>query len=340
MAATGYNHRFSYPAAIREIPMKAIVYHRHGPPEVLQFEDVPKPVPADDQVLIRVHAAGLNPLDWRLMRAPFWFSAIMRVFTHQTVNQPGVDVAGIVESAGPGVTRFRIGDAVFGTCKGSCAEYACARESEIALKPENMTFDQAASVPVAALTALQGLRDHAGLKPGQLVLINGAAGGVGTFAVQIARSLGGEVTAVCSRQSSDRVRAIGAQHIIDYTREDFTRSQSRYDVIFDLIANHSPRECCRVLKPEGIFVGAGAPKSMLRMLLALLAIRVMPLFVSQRMVFFMAKRRAEDLNSIAELIASGKVIPVVDQIWPLHQTADAIRYLETGHARGKVVIQV
>lgn len=320
--------------------MKAIVYHRHGPPEVLQLEDLPKPMPADDQVLIRVHAAGLNPLDWRLMRAPFWFTAIMRAFRQQVVTQPGVDVAGIVESIGPRVTRFQPGDAVFGMCSGSCAEYACARESEIVLRPGNITFDQAASVPIAALTALQGLRDHAHLQPGQSVLINGAAGGVGTFAVQIARWLGAEITAVCSTRNLDLVRALGAQHVIDYTREDFTRSQSRYDVIFDLIANHSPRACLRVLAPEGILVGAGAPKSMFSMLFGLLTMRVLPWFVSQRMLFFMAKRRPDDLQLIAELMASGKLVPVIDQAWPLHETADAIRYLEQGHARGKVVIQV
>ena len=320
--------------------MKAIVYHRHGPPEVLQFEEVPKPVPADDQVLIRVHAAGLNPLDWRLMRAPLWFTAIMRRFTHEAVTQPGVDVAGIVESAGSAITLFRAGDAVFGVCKGACAEYACARESELVLKPGNISFDQAASVPVAALTALQGLRDHAHLQPGQSVLINGASGGVGTFAVQIARWLGAEITAVCSARNADLVRSLGAQHVIDYTRENFTRSQSRYDVLFDLIGNHSLRACCRVLKPTGVFVGAGAPKSMLSVMAGLLAIRIMPLFVTQKMTFFMAKRRAEDLNLIAELMASGKLVPVVDQTWPLHETADAIRYLEQGHARGKVVIQV
>lgn len=320
--------------------MKAVVYHRHGPPEVLRVEEVPKPIPANDQILIRVHAAGLNPLDWRLMRAPLWFTTVMRLFTHETVTQPGVDVAGIVEATGSGVRHFNIGDAVFGVCRGACAEYACARESEAVLKPGNITFDQAASVPVAALTALQGLRDHGRLQSGQSVLINGAAGGVGTFAIQIARWLDAEVTAVCSTQNIDRVRAIGAQHVIDYTRENFTRSQSRYDIIFDLVANHSPRACCRVLKPAGILVGAGAPKSMLRALLGMLTIRLLPLFVSQKMVFFMAKRRAEDLNLIGELIAGGKLVPVIDQTWPLNDTADAIRYLETGHARGKVVIQV
>lgn len=320
--------------------MKAIIYHRHGPPEVLQFEDVPKPIPADDQVLIRVHAAGLNPLDWRLMRAPLWFTAVMRAFTHETVSQPGVDVAGIVESVGSGTTRFKTGDAVFGLCKGACAEYACARASEVVFKPQNISFDQAASVPVAALTALQGLRDHAHLQTGQSVLINGAAGGVGTFAVQIARWLGAEVTAVCSTPNIDLARAIGAQHVIDYTREDFTRSQSRYDVIFDLITNHSVRACLHVLAPEGIYVAAGAPKNMFSVLVGLVTMRVLPWFVSHKMLFFMAKRRAEDLEVIAELIASGKVVPVIDQIWPLHETADAIRYLEQGHARGKVVIQV
>lgn len=320
--------------------MKAIVYHRHGPPEVLQLEEIPNPVPVNDQVLLRVLAAGLNPLDWRLMRAPIWFTTIMRLFTHETTSRPGVDVAGIVEGSGAAVTRFKLGDSVFGTCKGSCAEYACTAESELALKPPNISFAQAASVPIAALTALQGLRDHAQLRTGQKVLIIGAAGGVGSFAVQIARWLGAEVTAVCSTHNLDLVRSLGANHVVDYTREDFTRSAERYDVIFDLIADHSVLACLRVLAPEGVYVTAGAPKSMFRTLVGLLLMRVLPWFVSQRMLFFIAKRRAEDLKLIAELMESGDVVPVIDQTWPLRDTAEAIRYLERGHARGKVVIQV
>lgn len=320
--------------------MKAIVYHRHGPPEVLQLEEIPNPVPLDDQVLIRVLAAGLNPLDWRLMRAPLWFTTIVRAFTHEKVSRPGVDVAGIVEATGTRVTRFKAGDAVFGTCKGSCAEYACTSESELALKPANITFDQAAAVPVAAFTALQGLRDHGGVRPGQKVLIVGAAGGVGTFAVQIARWLGAQVTAVCSTRNLDLVRSLGASHVVDYTQEDFTRSTERYDVILDLIANRSVRACVRVLAPEGIYVAAGAPKGMFRLLLGLLMMRVLPWFVSQRTTFFMAKRRVEDLKLIGELMESGHVVPVIDQAWPLNETAEAIRYLEQGHARGKVVIHV
>ncbi|HET7347835.1 MAG TPA: NAD(P)-dependent alcohol dehydrogenase [Acidobacteriaceae bacterium] len=320
--------------------MKAIVYHRHGPPEVLQLEEIPNPVPLDDQVLIRVLAAGLNPLDWRLMRAPLWFTTIVRAFAHEKVSRPGVDVAGIVEATGTRVTRFKAGDAVFGTCKGSCAEYACTSESELALKPANITFDQAAAVPVAAFTALQGLRDHGGVRPGQKVLIVGAAGGVGTFAVQIARWLGAQVTAVCSTRNLDLVRSLGASHVVDYTQEDFTRSTERYDVILDLIANRSVRACVRLLTPKGIYVAAGAPKGMFRLLLGLLMMRVLPWFVSQRTTFFMAKRRVEDLKLIGELMESGHVVPVIDQAWPLNETAEAIRYLEQGHARGKVVIHV
>ena len=320
--------------------MKAILYHRHGPPEVLQFEDVPKPVPADDQVQIRVHAAGLNPLDWRLMRAPAWLVKIIQRFSKVKITRLGVDVAGIVESVGAKVTRFSPGDGVFGGCDGSCAEYACARESEIVLKPQNISFDQAASVPIAALTALQGLRDHALLQPGQYVLINGAAGGVGTFAVQIARWLGAEVTAVCSARNLDLVRALGAQHVIDYAREDFTRSRSQYDVIFDLVGNHALLACRRVLKPEGAYIAAAPPKNPIGMLMRMVGIRILPRFVSQKMLFFMAKNREEDLTVLAELLASGAIVPVIDQTWPLRETADAIRYLEQGHARGKVVIQV
>lgn len=320
--------------------MKAIIYHRHGPPEVLQLEEIQNPVPLEDQVLLRVLAAGLNPLDWRLMRAPLWFTAIMRVFTHETTSRPGVDVAGIVEATGARVTRFKPGDPVFGTCKGSCAEYACTSESELALKPANISFDQAAAVPIAAFTALQGLRDHAQLRSGQKVLIIGAAGGVGSFAVQIARWLGADVTAVCSTRNLDLVRSMGASHVIDYTREDFTRSAERYDAIFDLIADRSLRACLRVLTPNGVYVAVGAPKGMFNLLLGLLTMRVLPWFVGQKMLFFIAKRRPEDLKLIAELMASGNVVPVIDQTWPLHETAEAMRYLEQGHARGKVVIHV
>lgn len=320
--------------------MKAVMYHRHGPPEVLQLEEVPQPVPADDQVLIRVHAAGLNPLDWRLMRAPGWLIRIVQRFSGMKITRLGVDLAGVVEAVGDNVTRFRPGDAVFGGCDGACAEYACSRESQIVLKPENISFDQAASVTVAALTALQGLRDHGHLQPGQSVLINGAAGGVGTFAVQVARWLGAEVTAVCSTRNVELVRALGAQHVIDYTRENFTRSRSQYDVIFDLIANHPLRACRRVMPPNGIYIGAAPPKGLFRMLIGMIAIRILPRFVSQKFQFFMAKNRPEDMETIRDLLASGKVVPVVDQTWPLRETADAIRYLEQGHTRGKVVIQV
>jgi NADPH:quinone reductase-like Zn-dependent oxidoreductase len=320
--------------------MKAIVYHRQGGPEVLEYRDIPTPVPANDEVLIRVRAAALNPLDWRLMGAPAIVARLVGIATFGKFSMPGVDVAGVVKAVGAAVTQFKPGDEVFGAGKGSCAEFACARETEIALKPGELSLEQAASIPIGGWTALQGLRDHAGLKPGQKVLINGAAGGVGIFAVQIARWLGAEMTAVCSARNVDFVLSLGAQHAIDYTRDDFTRSDVRYDVIFDLVGHGSLHACRRVLKPGGIYVAIAPPKGAIRMFIRMPAIRVVPLFVSQKMKFFVAKRRPDDLRLLAGLMADGKIVPVIDRTVPLAETADAMRYLELGHARGKVVIAV
>ena len=253
---------------------------------------------------------------------------------------------------GPGVKRFKAGDEVFGVCTaggwlnkcdGAFAEYACTLETGLAMKPDNMTFEQAAAAPIAALTALQGLRDKGQIKSGQKVLINGAAGGVGTFAVQIAKTFGAEVTGVCSTRNVEMVRRIGADHVIDYTQMDFTKSAEKYNLIFDLVGNHSFVELRRVLVPKGIFVGAGvvgAPKSILGMVGGLLSTIVVSLFVSQRYATFVAKANTDDMDAIRELLASGKVTPVVDRAFDLSETAEALRYQDQGHARGKIVITV
>ena len=320
--------------------MKAIVYHSYGSPDVLKCEEIEKPAPKDNEVLVKVRAASLNPLDWRLMKGQ---PSALRIFfglRGPRFGQPGVDVAGAVESVGKNVTRFKPGDEVFGACRGACAEYASAPESRLAVKPSNVTFEQAASVNVAALTALQGLRDKGSLQSAQKVLINGAAGGVGTFAVQIAKWLGAQVTGVCSTRNLEMVRSIGADRVIDYTREDFTKSGQRYDVILDNVANHPLSAIRRVLNPKGRYIMVGAPHSpsMIELLGGLLKPLMLSLFVSQKLSFFIAKPNKEDMTMIGELISSGKVTPVIDRRYRLSEVPEAMRYLEEGHARGKVVI--
>jgi NADPH:quinone reductase-like Zn-dependent oxidoreductase len=332
--------------------MKAMVYHDYGSPDVLKCEEVEKPIPNDNQVLIRVRAAAVNPLDCGLMKGRPYFMRFLFGFPKPKVTRPGRDVAGEVQAVGQGVTQFKPGDKVFGVCTaggwlnkcdGAFAEYACTLESGIAMKPDNVTFAQAASAPIAALTALQGLRDKGQIKPGQKVLINGAAGGVGTFAVQIAKAFGAEVTGVCSTRNVEMVRRIGANHVVDYTQSDFTKTAEKYDLIFDLVGNHPFVELRRVLVPHGTFVGAGvvgAPKSFLGMMRGLVSTIVVSLFVSQRYATFMAKANTNDLNALRELMASGKVIPVVDRVFDLSETAEAMRYQDLGHARGKIVIAI
>jgi NADPH:quinone reductase-like Zn-dependent oxidoreductase len=319
--------------------MKAAVYTRYGPPDVVQIADVEKPVPKHDEVLIRVRAASVNPLDYHIMRGR---SYILRLLfgLRKPKMRPGRDVAGQVEVIGRNVTQFKPGDAVFGSCLGALAEYVCASESALVRKPDNVTFEQAASVPVAGFTALQGLRDKRKIQPGQKLLINGAAGGVGTFAVQIAKWFGAEVTGVCSTRNVDMVRSLGADQVIDYTREDFTQSGQRFDMIFDLVANHSLLECKRALNPKGICIGAGviAEPSMISVLAGWIIAPVLSLFVSQKFVMFMARSSKEDLTTLHELMKTGKVIPVIDRRYRLSEIPEAIRYLEEGHARGKVVI--
>jgi NADPH:quinone reductase-like Zn-dependent oxidoreductase len=323
--------------------MKAIVYHRYGSPDVLSCEEMAKPAPAENEVLIRVRAAAVNPYDWHFMRGePYAVRIMARGLRKPKDPRLGADVAGVIEAVGRNITQFKTGDGVFGSCKGAFAEYACASESKLAIKPDNVTFEQAASVPIAAFTALQGLRDKGKLQPGQKVLINGAAGGVGTFAVQIAKSFGAEVTGVCSTRNVEMVRSIGADQAVDYTQEDFTKSARRYDVILDCVGNHSFSECRRVLNPRGIYVGAGGTTDnwMIGPLTGALKALVLSWFVSQKQVMVLAKLSKEDLTIMGKLIESGKVTPVIDRSYSLREVPDAIRYLEAGHARGKVVITV
>jgi NADPH:quinone reductase-like Zn-dependent oxidoreductase len=322
--------------------LKAITYHRYGSPDVLDFEEVDEPVAKDDEVLIRVRAASVNPRDWHFMRGlPY----IMRPIGLRIPKDGGFgsDVAGQVEAVGKAVTRFRPGDEVFAhVLSGGFAEYTCVSEDVLGRKPANLTFEQAAAVPLAALTALQGLRDHGQIQAGQKVLIIGASGGVGTFAVQLGKSFGAEVTGLCSTRNLDLVRSIGADHVIDYTKEDFTQSGQKYDLIFQLAGTRSPSDCRRALTSKGklILSSGESDGRWIGPLDRIIKAVVLSPFVSQRLGPFEAKRSKEDLQVLKELIESGKVSPVIDRTYPLSETAEAVRYLEEGHARGKVVITV
>lgn len=325
--------------------MKAIVYCDYGTADVLKLEDVEKPVPADDELLVRVRAAAVNPFDWHFMRGTPYIVRIGAGLRKPVIMRLGVDFAGTVEAVGRNVTKFEPGADVFGGRTGAFAEYLIVREDgAVALKPSNVTFEQAASVPIAALTALQALRDGAKLQSGQKILINGASGGVGTFAVQIAKSFGAEVTGVCSGRNTAMVRSIGADQVIDYTREDYTQSGQRYDVIMDNVGNRSLLENKRVLNPEGqyILIGGGGPNEhqWIGPLAKLVEALVMRPFVSQKMGFFMAQMSKDDLTILGDLMQAGTVTPVIDRRYPLSEVPEAIRYLEEGHARGKVIITV
>ena len=323
--------------------MKAIVYRAYGSPDVLKLEDVERPTPADNEVLVKVHAASVNPLDWHYMRGTPYIVRMDAGLRKPKVTRLGVDYAGTVEAVGKNVTQFKPGDEVFGGRSGAFAQYLAAREDRaIVLKPANLTFEQAASVPVAAVTALQALRDKGKIQPGQKVLINGASGGVGTFAVQIAKSFGADVTGVCSTRNVDMVRSIGADHVIDYTREDFIQSGQRYDLILDMVGNHSLLEYRRVLNPKGIFVVVGGPSNgnWIGPLAGPIQAFLLSPFVSQTFVPFLAQLNKEDLTVLRDLIQAGKVTPVIDRRYSLTEIPAAIRYLEEGHARGKVVISL
>ena len=320
--------------------MKAIVYHDYGSPDVLQLEEIEKPVAADNEVLIKVRAASINPLDWHFMRGtPYIVRIVMTGLSKPKNPRLGVDVAGQVEAVGSTVTQFKPGDEVFGTCRGAFAEYVCTSESNLVIKPNNVTFEQAAAVPIAAFTALQGLRDKGKIQPGQKVLVNGASGGIGTFAVQIAKSYGAEVTAVCSTRNIEMVRSIGADRVIDYTREDFTKSEQQYDLIFDAIGNHSLSARRRLLSPKGICVMAGGPSGRWKMGLASgIKALVWSQFSSRKLIGLLAKASKEDLTILQNLMETGKIKPVIDRRYKLSELPEAIRYLEEGHAHGKVVI--
>lgn len=312
--------------------MKAIRYREYGPPDVLRLEDVPTPTPKDDEVLIRVRAASTNPLDWRVMRGSPYPIRIMVGLPRPRDPRLGVDVAGRVEAVGGNVTEFQPGDDVFGSCSGAFAEYASAREKTLASVPAGVTFEQAASAVVGGVTALQGLRDRGRLQRGQSVLINGAAGGVGTFAVQIAKWLGAEVTGVCSTRNVEMVQSLGADRVVDYTRENFAAVGRRYDLILDMIGSRSLCECRRALTKEGTLAVVGG-----RLRNMVVAPVVSP-FVSQRLIPVMARVRKEDLVTLGGLLEAGTVTPVIDRTYPLAEVPKAISYLEEGHARGKVVI--
>ena len=321
--------------------MKAILFTRYGSPDVLQLAEVEKPVPNEDQVLVKVVAASANPLDWHRMRAAPFLVRLSDGFLKPKNPKLGADVAGIVEAVGGDVTEFKPGDEVFGEIgSGSFAEYACASEKSLVLKPANVSFVEAAAAPVVGLTALQGLRDTGKIHSGQKVLINGAAGGIGTFAVQLAKSYGTEVTGVCSTRNLDMVRSIGADHVVDYTREDFTHTGQQYDLIYDTIGNRSVSDYRRALRPNGTCVIAGF--TTMARLFEHMILGPMTSRKSDRKVGMMgvANPNKEDMLCIQELLATRKVVPVIDRCYPLHETAEAIRYLETLRARGKVIIQV
>ena len=326
--------------------MKAMAYTEYGPPDVLELTGVEKPVAKGDEVLLKVHAASVNPADWHLLRGKPYIARLQIGLRKPKETVLGCDVAGQVEAVGKNVTTLQPGDEVFGSPFmhgfGAFAESVCVPEDLLAPKPATLSFEQAAAVPLAASTALQGLRDHGGIEPGHNVLIIGASGGVGTFAVQIAKSFDAEVSGVCSTRNVDMVRSLGADHVIDYTKEDFTQSGQKYDLIFQLAGTRSPSECRRALTSKGTLVlssGESDGRWIGPVDRIIKALMLSP-FVSQKMASFTVQPNKADLQFLKQLIESGKVTPVIDRTYPLSEVPEAIRYLENGHARGKVVITV
>ena len=323
--------------------MKAVVQDEYGSADVLELRDIDMPVVGDGEVLLRVHAAGVEPGVWHLMTGLPYMIRLGYGLRRPKVRVRGRDVAGRVEAVGKDVARFQPGDEVMGICEGSFAEYATAREDKLVLKPARLSFEEAAAVPISGLTAFQSVRDTGGVQPGQSVLIIGAAGGVGSFAVQLAKAFGAEVTGVCSTTKLDLVRSIGADHVIDYTREDFADGSRRFDVILDTAGNRSLSVLRRALAPKGTLVligGEGGGRWLGGFDRQTIRAPLMSLFVSQRLRMIVSKEGREDLQALSELIEDGKVTPVIDRTYPLIEAPDAIRYLAEGHARGKVVITV
>jgi NADPH:quinone reductase-like Zn-dependent oxidoreductase len=323
--------------------MRAVVHRCYGSPAVVSRVTLPKPSPQDGEVLVRVRAASVNPLDWHYLQGTPYLVRLGSGLGAPKNPRLGVDFAGTVEAVGRHVTRFKPGDAVFGGKFGAFADYVAVREDgALTSKPDNVSFEQAAAVPIAGITALQALRDVAHVRAGQKVLINGASGGVGTFAVQIAKSLGAEVTGVCSTKNLELVRSIGADHVIDYTQEDFTRGAARFDVIVDTVSTHSPAEYRRVLNPAGVYVGVGSTDigNWFGWLWPPLEGWVLSWFVNQHFHTMLADLNGADLASLASLIHSSQLKPVIDRVYPLEQAAEALRYVQKGHARGKVVLSV
>ncbi|MBD3170316.1 MAG: zinc-binding dehydrogenase [candidate division Zixibacteria bacterium] len=321
--------------------MKAIVRANYGSPDVLEFREIDKPVPKDNQVLVKVHTAAVNPFDWHILRGEPFLVRLMGFGLlkpkHGTI---GADMAGKVEAIGKNVTQFKVGDEVYGSGMGGFAEYACLGENAAAHKPENLTFEQAAAVPIAGLTALQALRDRGRVQGGQHVLVNGASGGVGTFAVQIAKAFGAQVTGVCSGKNVELVRSIGADHVIDYTKEHFWLNGQEYDLIVDNAAFQSIHKPLRVLKPQGTYVGVGGSSSTVNVLQSLILNPIIAKIKGRRVVTFIANMNQADLVFMKELLEAGKVTSVIDRRYSLNDTPQAIRYVEEGHARGKVVITI
>jgi NADPH:quinone reductase-like Zn-dependent oxidoreductase len=328
-------------------PMKAVVHCEYGNPDVLQVKDIEKPAPDDTQLLVRVHAASLNPLDGHMMRGMLLARLMGNGLRKPKDTRIGVDYSGVVEAVGKNVTQYKVGDEVFGGRNGALAQYICARADRgVALKPANLTFEEAGSIGVAGITALQGLRDVGHVQAGQKVLVNGASGGVGTFAVQIAKAMGAEVTGVCSTRNVDLVKSLGADHVIDYMKEDFTKGGQRYDVIFDNVQNHTFSERLRVLTPNGVCVlagigGAGWHKDTGTHIARSFTTPLMSKFTSQKFKFFIAELNHKDLAYLGDLMQSGKIKPIIDRTYKsLSETPEALAYLEQGHARGKVVLTV
>jgi NADPH:quinone reductase-like Zn-dependent oxidoreductase len=322
--------------------MKAITYYTYGPPDVLKLEDLPKPVPAADEVLVKVRASSVNPYDRYFMRGVPYPLRTAAGLGKPKIPRLGADLAGQVEAVGKDVANLKPGDDVVGLSKGSFAEYVSTSAAKLIVKPAGVTFEQAASLPIAGFTALQGLRDVGRIRAGQKVLVNGAVGGVGSFAVQIAKSYGADVTAVCSTAKLELARSLGADRVIDYTKDDFTAGPQRYDLIFDAAGNHEISRLKRALNPNGICVGAGGTtdKWALRPISRALAQLALSKFGSRKLVGVLAKFNAQDLATLCDLILAGKLTPLIDRRYPLSQVPDAIRYLEQGHARGKIIIAV